>query len=347
MFAAKKISAMLSILVLSAAIFTGCSSKPDSVNPAENVLTDTGTIILRVNPEISIKYNKDGFVTSLEGLNDDGKAILDDYDDYIGKNAREVVKDLVEDINEAGYFVSGVDGSTRNVTIQTEPGSVLPQSDYMDVLAGDVREAVESMNLGSQVVKIGLDDYDDINDDNRSQLSANSSSQSAPNTATGANPAYIAQAKAKEIALAHAGLKESDVTFTEASRDNDDGHMEYELEFHKGNIEYTYEIDAKTGKIISFNHEVENDNLNNDLDDKYSSTYDDDRYDDDRIVNGSYYDDDDRIVSGSYNHNDDDYDDDRDDDYDDRYDDYDDDDDDRRLRRYDDDDDRDDDEDDD
>ncbi len=56
--------------------------------------------------------------------------------------------------------------------------------------------------------------------------------------------------EAKAIALAHAGLTEIDVNFIKAEKDFDDGVLSYEIEFRKGNVEYEYDIDAKTGKIL-------------------------------------------------------------------------------------------------
>ncbi len=67
---------------------------------------------------------------------------------------------------------------------------------------------------------------------------------------------YIGVDKAKSIALENAGLSESNVTFTKAKLEKDDGVYEYEIEFIYGNKEYEYEINATSGKIIS--HSVEN-----------------------------------------------------------------------------------------
>ena len=78
-------------------------------------------------------------------------------------------------------------------------------------------------------------------------------------TQTGTGTATdIGEAKAREIALAHAQLKESDVTFIKSHPDYDDGRYVYDVEFYKDMTEYDYEIDAYTGDIISFDFDVEN-----------------------------------------------------------------------------------------
>lgn len=68
----------------------------------------------------------------------------------------------------------------------------------------------------------------------------------------------ITVTKAKEIALNHAGLTASSVSFIKAQLDYDDGIKVYEIEFYNSNKEYDYEINAATGAIISFDYDVEN-----------------------------------------------------------------------------------------
>ena len=69
---------------------------------------------------------------------------------------------------------------------------------------------------------------------------------------------YIGKARAKEIALDHAGLTYSDVSFVRVELDWDDGRAQYEVEFYAGNKEYDYEIDAATGKILDVDFDIEN-----------------------------------------------------------------------------------------
>ena len=66
------------------------------------------------------------------------------------------------------------------------------------------------------------------------------------------NNDYIGVDHAKEIALNHAQLNESDVQFAKAKLENDDGGAEYEIEFYSGSTEYDYTIDAISGNIIEY-----------------------------------------------------------------------------------------------
>ncbi len=62
---------------------------------------------------------------------------------------------------------------------------------------------------------------------------------------------------AKDAALAHAGLSESQVTRLKCEKDRDDGRTVYEVEFKSNGYEYEYKIDAATGAILE--HERDRD----------------------------------------------------------------------------------------
>ena len=84
-------------------------------------------------------------------------------------------------------------------------------------------------------------------------LTTDSTSTSSSQTST----SYIGEAKAKELALDHAGLTASQVTFYRAILDWENGRRVYDVEFWSGNKEYDYEIDATTGEVVSFDQDVE------------------------------------------------------------------------------------------
>ena len=72
------------------------------------------------------------------------------------------------------------------------------------------------------------------------------------------NGQYIGESRAKEIALNHAGLSSSAVTFVKVQLSRDDGRWEYEVEFYtKDYREYDYEIDAVSGTVLSYDYDAE------------------------------------------------------------------------------------------
>lgn len=177
----KAISAFAMVLMMSLTALTGCaqSTEPanitepadttESANAAEpaNTIEPTntaelaagGVLFLRVNPEISVTYDENGNVTKVEGHNDDGSAILENFSGYEGKACRQVVSELVTVIGEAGYFVEEVEGERRQITIEIEAGSALPYDTFLDGVVTDVRECVNRNDWSSPVAVQGESDY--------------------------------------------------------------------------------------------------------------------------------------------------------------------------------------------
>lgn len=81
----------------------------------------------------------------------------------------------------------------------------------------------------------------------------------AGNTPSTTQTGSVDEARAKQIALEHAGVSESDATFVMAKQEYEDGIPVYEVEFYVAStgLEYDYEIDASTGAIRSFDQDAE------------------------------------------------------------------------------------------
>lgn len=78
--------------------------------------------------------------------------------------------------------------------------------------------------------------------------------QSSPNTNT--STGAVSEAKAQEIALAHAGVKPADATITKSKLDYDDGRQVYEIEWYANGAKYDYEIDVATGEVVKSDYEA-------------------------------------------------------------------------------------------
>ena len=67
----------------------------------------------------------------------------------------------------------------------------------------------------------------------------------------------IGYAKAKSVALNHAGVSENKAYDMDIELDDEDGRLIYEVEFKSGNMEYSYEINAATGGILKHEAEID------------------------------------------------------------------------------------------
>ena len=94
------------------------------------------------------------------------------------------------------------------------------------------------------------------NSGNTSGNTSNSNSNSGSNTSSSTSNSKIGVEKAKEIALAQAGVKASQVTRWEKA-ELDDGA--YDIEFKANGMEYDFEIHATSGKVLEYDHEWDDD----------------------------------------------------------------------------------------
>ncbi len=81
------------------------------------------------------------------------------------------------------------------------------------------------------------------------------SNSTTANTASALN--YIGEEEAKAIAFEHADVREDDSSFVSCRLDYERHGAEYDIEFFSDNREYDYEIDAQTGDILSYDHDMQ------------------------------------------------------------------------------------------
>lgn len=125
------------------------------------------------------------------------------------------------------------DGKEYDYEISLVDGSIIQYDNEIETRNGENNNKANSVN-------------------NKQEADASVSSTSATQNSTQSNTSNISVEKAKEIALSHAGLASNQVTFKKAQLDYDDGIQQYEIEFYYNHMEYSYEINASNGAIISY-----------------------------------------------------------------------------------------------
>ena len=76
---------------------------------------------------------------------------------------------------------------------------------------------------------------------------------------TASDKAYIGEAKAKEIVLQKAGVTAESITEYEIELEAEKGMMIYDVEFTSSGYEYDCELDAKTGAVVKYEKERDED----------------------------------------------------------------------------------------
>lgn len=142
-------------------------------------------------------------------------------------------------------FTAG--GRAYDYSINAETGEVLEMSVHDEAVPADAPQTDAPVS-GTATAPASSSSH-----------AASASVQAAPNT--NASAGKVDEAMSKEIALTHAGVKAADATVTKSKLDYEDGRQVYEIEFYvsgsSGYTEYDYEIEAATGKIVSYDHDAE------------------------------------------------------------------------------------------
>ena len=117
--------------------------------------------MLSINPEIKIEYDKNGNVTKLVGINNDGKAVVQNIANYENKDCSDVLNLLVKEIYNKGYFEKEIDGNDRNIVLKLEPNSELPNENFFANLESSVSSVSNELELNSKIIEIEKDDFDE------------------------------------------------------------------------------------------------------------------------------------------------------------------------------------------
>ena len=135
----------------------------------------------------------------------------------------------------------GDDDGTKVYELEFTAGDT--EYDYtIDAATGDV------ISYGQVTVTV-----DKSADTASKQQSQSKQTETAPaQTTTTDQGNYIGEDAALSKAVEHAGVAASDVSYSEVSLELDENPVHYDVEFHVGNMEYSYDIDAANGNVLSY-----------------------------------------------------------------------------------------------
>ena len=110
-----------------------------------------------------------------------------------------------------------------------------------------------SSKLQSQSTNAPTQNQSDTASSNTTDTSSDTSGNSS-NTDSGN---LISESEARKIALSDAEVTEDQLSAIRIKFSVDDGVQEYEVDFYSGNKEYSYDINAVTGQILSKDMDIE------------------------------------------------------------------------------------------
>ena len=250
--------------------------------------TVDATVSLDVNPSVEIKINQKERILDVIPLNEDGRTIVGDMD-FSGSSLDVAVNAIIGSMLQNGYLnelansvLISVDNNdpVRGMALQerlTDEVSKLLQTDSFRgaVLSQTVVKSDELQQMAEQygitlgkaqliqeiLGKNSLHTFDELAPLSINELNILLGKEGAEThvevVGTASEKGYIGETKAKEIALAKAGVSESDLTFYTVGLDTHKGVMVYDVEFISGSYEFDCEVNAMTGEIVKFEKEYD------------------------------------------------------------------------------------------
>ena len=251
------------------------------------------TIMLDVNPSIEIQVNKKEKVLDVKPLNDDAKVVVGDMD-FSGSNLDVTVNALIGSMLRNGYISDAANsilvtvdnndpviGQAMQTKLMNEINAILESGNVSGAVLGQTvtkDKDAESEKLARQYgITVGkakltsqiteqnsLYSFEElvpltINELNLISESGGTKLENVESIGTASASAYIGDQAAKDAAFKHAGVKETDVIRVRCGMDWENGMMVYEVDFDAAVFEYEYEINAKTGDVVSFDKEADDD----------------------------------------------------------------------------------------
>lgn len=265
------------------------SANADSQDPgtADSYLAENSIVILDVNPSIALTVSEDEKVVSAEGLNEDGRTVLNgmdlvDVDITVAVNAvigSMLQKGYLSDLQNAILVTVENENAEKSAALQERISSIIGsalQDGNLDgsVLSQTLNETADlerlAQNYGISPGKTALI-QEVLSQDPTLTLeslvplsiteialisqSKNLSPESLAQNGAASDKAYISRESALEIAYGHAGVNAEDAVMIKTEFDSEDGIMVYEIEFLAGTTEYEYDINARTGQVVKYEAE--------------------------------------------------------------------------------------------
>lgn len=235
---------LVAALGLSAALLTACTAPADSSQVTQPI----------ASPDANAPANtKTSSVVSSQ--TDDGTQTLPTAGESVSINTPQPT-DVSGRITEADAKQIALDHAGIS---ESETDRLRVKLDYDD----GVQEYEVTFYVGNREYDYDIDaatgtirSFDSEIEDDYNIASAPSATRAATSASSGAT---ITEADAKQIALDHAGVSESETERMRVKLDRDDGVQEYEVNFYVGNREYDYDINAATGEIRSYDSEIDED----------------------------------------------------------------------------------------
>lgn len=248
----KKIAALIAAIIAGALLISGCTgspSQPAVTQEAANAPADTPE---QNTPEQNTPETTAENAEPTENAEPAAQPAAEDTPvEYIGGDVAKAAALKHAGVNES-------DISWIGVNMDRENGSIVYEIDF-DAAGYEYDYEVDATT--GEIVKSQKEVDDDYQapaaQPAQDSTQTDEPAQAAPAAQTQTD--YIGEAKAKSIALEHAGVNEDDALWIEVKLDREKNTVVYDIDFDAAGYDYDYEINATTGAVVKSQKEVDDD----------------------------------------------------------------------------------------
>lgn len=174
-------------------------------------------------------------------------------------NAKDIGVNKAKSIAFAHAKVAA--GNARNVEIDIDDDHGIKVYE-VDFEAGDYEYTYDINAATGAIITVDKEWDDDNHKVNKKPTDPPATTKAPVATkapATTAAKGYISEAKAKVVALNHAGVTATQIKDYDIERDRENGIIVYEVDFDAEGYEYSYTINATSGKVVHYEKERDDD----------------------------------------------------------------------------------------
>lgn len=158
----RKLFAVLMSAVMLLGLLAGCNNAGNAGTTAATEDTTmanpiaSGMLVVNANASVNVSYDNNGLVLELEGIDDNGKELVSEYQDYLGESCSTVVCTLIKNSSAVGYLTE-----SNYVMIKQAVGSQLPGTNFMEELTTDAKAALEAVKSSALLLVFAEKDLDE------------------------------------------------------------------------------------------------------------------------------------------------------------------------------------------
>ena len=173
--------------------------------------------------------------------------------------ADQTAKISMEQAQETALEAANIDAADADISSATLSEVAGVTCYKVEFTSGDYTYAYSINAENGEVLEASYRDKnaapaDSTQTDTTASGATTTPAQTAPNTNT--STGAVDEAKAQEIALAHAGVPETEADITKLKLDYEDGRQVYEIEWYANGAKYDYEIEVATGEVVNSGYEA-------------------------------------------------------------------------------------------